>query len=127
MSKVVQVDLELKKAFQELQAKMIETKQKIKMADIQIEQLNHTKAHSKLTQTEILKLKPNNKMYEGIGRMFVFTDKDTINQHVQERYDKADEKIKTLENSKSYLERSLKDSENNLREMIQQRKDKGEL
>ena len=64
---------------------MIETKQKIKMADIQIEQLNHTKAHSKLTQTEILKLKPNNKMYEGIGRMFVFTDKDTINQHVQER------------------------------------------
>lgn len=43
------------------------------------------------------------------------------------RFEKADEKIKTLENSKVYLERSLKDSENNLREMIQQRKDKDEL
>lgn len=43
------------------------------------------------------------------------------------RHEKADEKIKSLENSKVFLERSLKDSENNLREMIQQRKDKDEL
>lgn len=64
---------------------MIETKQKIKIADIQIEQLNHTKAHSKLTQTEIFKLKPDNRMYEGVGRMFIHADMDTIKQHVQER------------------------------------------
>lgn len=72
-------------AFQELQAKMIDSKQKIKMADIQIDHLNATKAHAKLTQSEISKLKPDNKLYEGVGRMFVYAEMDTIKKHVEER------------------------------------------
>lgn len=126
-AKTVQVDLELKKAFQELQAKMIETKQKIKLADIQIEQLKRQKAHAELTEKEILGLKPDIRTYEGVGRMFIYADLMTVHTHLKERHEKAEERIKTLENSKVYLERSLKDSENNLREMIQQRKDKDEL
>nr|KAF6347171.1 prefoldin subunit 1 [Pipistrellus kuhlii] len=50
------VDLELKKAFTELQAKVIDTQQKVKLADIQIEQLNRTKKHAHLTDTEIMTL-----------------------------------------------------------------------
>ncbi|PSN40340.1 Prefoldin subunit 1 [Blattella germanica] len=78
MSKTV--DLELKKAFSELQQKMLETTQKLKLADIQIESLKRSQQHAQLTEKEI-------------------------------------------SNNKNYLERNLKESENNLREMVQQRKE----
>ncbi|KAG8133076.1 putative Prefoldin 1 protein [Naja naja] len=58
------VDLELKKAFSELQAKVIETQQKVKLADIQIDQLNRTKKHAHLTDTEIMTLAEETRMYE---------------------------------------------------------------
>uniref|UniRef100_A0A674K5K4 Prefoldin subunit 1 n=1 Tax=Terrapene triunguis TaxID=2587831 RepID=A0A674K5K4_9SAUR len=64
------VDLELKKAFTELQAKVIDTQQKVKLADIQIEQLNRTKKHAHLTDTEIMTLVDETRMYEGVGRIF---------------------------------------------------------
>ncbi|XP_038952889.1 prefoldin subunit 1 isoform X1 [Rattus norvegicus] len=63
------VDLELKKAFTELQAKVIDTQQKVKLADIQIEQLNRTKKHAHLTDTEIMTLVDETNMYEGVGRI----------------------------------------------------------
>jgi hypothetical protein len=43
-------DLELKKAFGELQGKMVETQQKMKLSDLQIENLKRTITHSQLTQ-----------------------------------------------------------------------------
>ncbi|NXS45728.1 PFD1 protein, partial [Balaeniceps rex] len=63
------VDLELKKAFSELQAKVIDTQQKVKLADIQIEQLSKTKKHAHLTDTEVMMLVDETRMYEGVGRM----------------------------------------------------------
>ena len=62
------------------------------------------------------------KMYESVGRMFILTPLDDIQSHLKNRLNTADEKIKTLENNKAYLERNLKESENNLRELVQQRK-----
>ena len=56
-------------AFSELQVKMIDRQQKVKLADLQIEQLNRMKKHSNLTHTEITGLPPNTRMYEGVGRM----------------------------------------------------------
>ena len=38
--------MELKKAFMELQSKMVDTKQKLKMADLQIENLKRTITHA---------------------------------------------------------------------------------
>ncbi|VCX40076.1 unnamed protein product [Gulo gulo] len=57
------VDLELK-AFTELQAKIIDTQQKVKLADIQTEQLNRTKKHAPLTDTEIMTLVDDTNMYK---------------------------------------------------------------
>ncbi|XP_072605873.1 prefoldin subunit 1 isoform X1 [Vulpes vulpes] len=71
------VDLELKKAFTELQAKVIDTQQKVKLADIQIEQLNRTKKHAHLTDTEIMTLVDETNMYEGVGRIFYSFMRDT--------------------------------------------------
>ncbi|KAL0280968.1 UNVERIFIED_CONTAM: hypothetical protein PYX00_002109 [Menopon gallinae] len=127
MSKVVQVDMELKKAFQELQAKMVETAQKIKIANVQIDELKRQKTRAELTESEIVTLDPSTKLYQSVGQMFLSTDMPSVLKLLKSRSQTADEKIKNLESSKEYLEKSLKDSENNLREMVQQRKERDEL
>ncbi len=58
-------------AFAELQAKMIDTQQKAKLADLQIEQLSRMKKHANLTHGEITALPNSTRMYEGAGRMYV--------------------------------------------------------
>uniref|UniRef100_A0A672K0U5 Prefoldin subunit 1 n=1 Tax=Sinocyclocheilus grahami TaxID=75366 RepID=A0A672K0U5_SINGR len=146
------VDLELKKAFAELQAKMIDTQQKVKLADLQIEQLSRMKKHANLTQAEITSLPNTTRMYEGAGRMyvhfcwckscpeckfftlfivlttfslfsrFILQSKDEIANQLLEKQKTADEKIKELEQKKTYLERSVKDAEDNIREMLMSRR-----
>ncbi|XP_043925310.1 prefoldin subunit 1 [Protopterus annectens] len=116
------VDMELKKAFAELQAKMIDTQQKVKLADIQIEQMNRTKKHAKLTDSEILTLPDETRMYEGIGRMFILQSKRLIHKQLVEKQKVADGKIKELEQRKAYLERSVKEAEDNIREMLAARR-----
>ncbi|XP_007903713.1 prefoldin subunit 1 [Callorhinchus milii] len=116
------VDLELKKAFAELQAKVIDTQQKAKLADLQIEQLNRTKKHAYLTDGEISTMPEDARMFEGVGRMFILQPKAMIHSQLQEKQKMADEKIKELEQRKSYLERSVKDAEDNIREMLSARR-----
>jgi len=45
--------MELKQAFAELQSKVVESKQKIKLHDLQIENMKRSITHSTLTDTEI--------------------------------------------------------------------------
>ncbi|KAL4659795.1 prefoldin subunit 1 [Arapaima gigas] len=116
------IDLELKKAFAELQSKMIDTQQKVKLADLQIEQLTRVKKHANLTHAEIAMLPDSTRMYEGVGRMFILQSKSEINSQLTEKQRTADEKIKELEQKKTYLERSVKEAEDNIREMLMSRR-----
>ncbi|XP_013792665.1 prefoldin subunit 1-like [Limulus polyphemus] len=93
----IPVDLELKKAFQELQTKMVETTQKLKMSDIQIESLKKTIQHAKLTDSEILSLPADTRMYQGLGRTFLLTTPQDIKKDIEEKIKTSDEKIKNLE------------------------------
>merc|ERR1712007_95238 len=115
MAKQTQMDVELKKAFGELQQKMVETSQKLKLADIQIDSLKRTITHAQLTDKEIGLLPAETRTYESLGRMFILRESTAVRENLND-------KIKTLEGNKTYLERNLKESENNIREMIQHRK-----
>ncbi|KTG36547.1 hypothetical protein cypCar_00014700 [Cyprinus carpio] len=90
-------------AFAELQAKMVDTQQKVKLADLQIEQLSRMKKHANLTHAEIKSLPDSTRMYEGAGRMyghffwFILQSKDEIANQLSEKQKTADEKIKDLE------------------------------
>ncbi|XP_077448699.1 prefoldin subunit 1 [Stigmatopora argus] len=116
------VDLELKKAFSELQVKMIDTQQKVKLANLQIEQLTHVQKHANLTRAEIDTLGDDTRMYEGVGRMFILQSKEGITQQLKTKQKTAEEKIKELEQKKVYLERSVKEAEDNIREMLLSRR-----
>ncbi|XP_032686933.1 prefoldin subunit 1 [Odontomachus brunneus] len=117
-------DQELKQAFSKLQEKMVDTSQKLKLADIQIDKLRRTKQRAELTMKEIDYLPENTRIYESVGRMFLLDDINSIKNMLDTRMKTSDEKIKTLENNKTYLQRNLKESEDDIREMIQQRQNK---
>ncbi|NWS35269.1 PFD1 protein, partial [Polioptila caerulea] len=110
-------------AFTELQAKVMDTQQKVKLADLQIEQLTKTKKHAHLTDTEVMMLVDETRMYEGVGRSQIFPKpKGVIHNQLLEKQRIAEEKIKELEQKKSYLERSVKEAEDNIREMLMARR-----
>ncbi|XP_070544747.1 prefoldin subunit 1-like [Ptychodera flava] len=115
------VDMELKKAFQDHQAMMIDVTQKIKVAEVQKESLKRQEQHAKLTTAELESLPDDVRLYEGVGRMFLLQEKSTILESLRSKIDKSEEKIKNLEANKAYLERSIKESEDNIREMLQQK------
>uniref|UniRef100_A0A4X2LH96 Prefoldin subunit 1 n=1 Tax=Vombatus ursinus TaxID=29139 RepID=A0A4X2LH96_VOMUR len=81
------VNLELKKAFTKLQAKAIDTQQKVKLTEMQVKQLNRTKTHVHLTDTEIVTLLDETHMYEGVGRMFILQSKEVIHNQLLEKQD----------------------------------------
>jgi prefoldin subunit 1 len=56
-------DMELKAAFAELQSKMIDSKQKIKLHDLQIENLKRSGTHALLTDQEISQLPEETKVW----------------------------------------------------------------
>jgi len=116
------VDLELKKAFMELQKKMVETQGQMRICDVQIDALGKEKRKIELTQNEIGALPEETKLYQSIGRMFLFKSKPDIMQVLKTEYKDSESKISELEAKKTYLERSVKSSEENLREMVSQRR-----
>ena len=115
-------DMELHKAFMELQSKMLDAKQKMKMADIQIESLKRSITHTELTSTELKSLPENTRLYESVGRMFILSSRPEVTNTLEKKKENSNEKIKNLEANKTYLDRSVKDSENSLRELVAQRR-----
>lgn len=113
-----QVDLELKKAFEDLQVKMLNNRTQVKVIGAQSEQLKRQIQHAKLTEAEIAQLDTSVRMYEGIGRMFVLSDKSKVLKNLEDKSKSCETKITSLEKTKEYLDKSLKDSENSLRELI---------
>nr|CAH7721379.1 unnamed protein product [Callosobruchus chinensis] len=62
-------------------------------------------------------------MYESVGRMFILTPANKVKENLKTKQTTADDKIKVQENNKLYLETSLKEAANNLRELVQHKKD----
>ena len=113
-----QVDLELKKAFEEMQVKIVNTKNQMKMISTQSDGLKRQIQHSKLTEAEIKALSDSVRLYEGIGRMFCLSDKPSVLKSLEEKGKSCEQKIVGLDKSKEYLEKSQKESQDSLRELI---------
>jgi len=114
----IPVDMELKLAFRGLQEKMMTTQQQLKISDMQIEQLKRQITHAQLVEKEIKNLPAETNMYEGVGRIFVKQPSSTVDKNLKEKVQTCGEKIKSIESNKVYLERSIKEGEENLRELV---------
>ena len=76
---------------------MIETSQKLKLADMQIETFKRSMTHAQLTDKEISHLPSETKMYESVGRMFVLKESSVTRSNLDNKIKSCQEKIKNLE------------------------------
>lgn len=72
---------------------------------------------------EISTLSDGTKTYDSVGRMFVLTDLPVIKDNLQKRQSNATTRIATLETSKQYLSKSIKEAQDNMREMVALKRD----
>lgn len=82
---------------------MVETSQKLKLADMQIETLKRNMIHAQLTDKEISQLPADTKTYESVGRMFVLKESTEARKNLENKVKSCEEKIKTLEVIKSFI------------------------
>lgn len=83
--------LELKEAFTELQAKVMDTQQKVRLTDIQTKQLNRKKKYAHLTDIDTMTLIEEANMCEGLGRMCILQSKElTHNQLLEKKKTKTE-------------------------------------
>ena len=76
---------------------MVETSQKLKLADLQIETLKRNITHSQLTDKEINQLPTDTKIYESVGRMFVLKTITEARTNLENKIKNSEEKVKSLE------------------------------
>jgi len=115
-------DSELKKAFQELQAKMVTTTQQVKLAEAQIAQLKRNISHAKLTEQQMSCLPEETRTYQSVGRMFILEPVEQLRSDLKNKITEGEEKIKTIEKNKDFLQKNVKDHENAIREMLTTRR-----
>lgn len=116
------MDLELKKAFVELQQKMVSTSQKLQLKDLQINQVKQLKEENVKALEELASMSDDTTVYQSVGRSFILNDINQMKEHLSSVNKAMDEKINILQNDKVFLTRSLAQSEENLRELVQQKK-----
>lgn len=115
------VDLELKKHFEELQAQVVDTRVKMKQIDVQMDAQKKLITHSTITKSEIVGLPEDVRAYESLGRMFVLRKKSEIEEMLDSKITTGTDRMHSLETNKKYLETSLKERENSLRELVSQK------
>uniref|UniRef100_A0A0R3RVN8 Nuclear pore complex protein Nup88 n=1 Tax=Elaeophora elaphi TaxID=1147741 RepID=A0A0R3RVN8_9BILA len=113
--------VQLKKAFRELQTKVVDTNRRLQLGDSLKTQQEQKRRRAELTKTQLLELDKNTPVYMAIGRIFA---KGTIESEIarhEEEIVKAEEKIAAIDHQRKYLEKNLAESEKNIRELVQSR------
>lgn len=116
------MDLELKKAFSEMQMNKIESTKKIRLLDIQTDSLKVSKQRVELTNKEISQLNPDTKVYASVGRMFVLSNVPSLTEEMKTKQSNFEEIISQCEKNKDFLLKNLKEQEDSLRELVQQKR-----
>uniref|UniRef100_A0A914WSY7 Prefoldin subunit 1 n=1 Tax=Plectus sambesii TaxID=2011161 RepID=A0A914WSY7_9BILA len=115
------VDMQLKKAFQDLQVQMIETKQRLRQGELISDAQKSQIRVAEITKQELLSLPETTPTYQAVGRMFVRRSVTESVSAQDKRMSVAQEKIASIQKHREYLEKSMKDAEGNLRDMVQSR------
>ena len=115
-----EVEQELRNQFKELQLAVLESKKKIRQMDAQLDMLGKGSLRSKLVRNEITSIVDDVRLYQSLGRMFYLQDKKQIVDTLDKVQEEREQNSKQLQDNKNFLEKSMKDKENSLREFINQ-------
>uniref|UniRef100_A0A1Q3FFI4 Putative molecular chaperone prefoldin subunit 1 n=1 Tax=Culex tarsalis TaxID=7177 RepID=A0A1Q3FFI4_CULTA len=116
------MDMELKKAFTEMQVNKIESTKKIRLLDMKTDSLKVSKQRVELTNKEVSQLNPDTKVYASVGRMFVLSDVPSLTEEMKTKQSNFEEIIGQCEKNKEFLLKNLREQEESLRELVQQKR-----
>ncbi|ETN63812.1 prefoldin subunit 1 [Anopheles darlingi] len=116
------MDLELKKAFTEMQVNKIESTKKIRLLDLKTDSLKLSKQRVEVTNKHVSTLAPDTKVYSSVGRMYVLSDVPSLVEQMKSKQTSFEEMIAQCEKNKDFLIKNLKEQEESLRELVQQKK-----
>ncbi|CAM6094912.1 unnamed protein product [Calypogeia fissa] len=109
-----------KEAFVELQGRLVETTTKLKQVQMQIRNKEAEKKRAFLTLEELNSLPDKTNTYKSVGRAFIHMPMGTLVTEQQTKTEDCDSTLATLQTSKDYLERQMKEVESSFRELLQQ-------
>ncbi|XP_027204611.1 prefoldin subunit 1 [Dermatophagoides pteronyssinus] len=115
-------DPELTRAFQELQIQVLNTREKVRHIEAEIQACERQALIYELTKKTVADLKSDHQCFIGLGRAFARQEPSQVLAQLDSRIGKNQEKIRTIKQAKDYQEAKVKETENNIREMIQQKK-----
>ncbi|KAL3625227.1 prefolding complex chaperone subunit [Castilleja foliolosa] len=113
-------DETVRTAFLEIQGRMIETTAKLKQVQIQLRNKEAEKKRAYLTLEELKQLADDTNTYKSIGRTFILEPKSALMEEQEQKFKDSETAISSLQTSKEYLEKQMAETENNLRELLQQ-------
>ncbi|XP_053666415.1 prefoldin subunit 1 [Anopheles marshallii] len=116
------MDPELKKAFTEMQVNKIESTKKIRLLHMKTDSLKLSKQRIEVTNRHISNLDPATRVYASVGRMYVLNDVPTLTEQLKTNHASYEEMIAQCEKNKDFLIKNLKEQEESLRELVQQKK-----
>ncbi len=114
----VYLDDESREAFMELQQKIVSTSQRLKLSNMQIDQLTSQNKRAKLVEAELAGVPTTTKVYQGVGRMFMLEPMEKIKSSLEVKVKNNQEKIAEIESNKTILEKHLEENQKNMREFI---------
>ncbi|BBN10590.1 prefoldin subunit 1 [Marchantia polymorpha subsp. ruderalis] len=109
-----------KEAFVELQGRLVETTTKLKQVQMQVRNKEVEKKRAFLTLEELNSLAENTNTYKSVGKAFFLTPMVTLVTEQKAKTEECDTTLATLQGSKEYLERQMKEVESSFRELLQQ-------
>ncbi|CAM8888792.1 unnamed protein product [Rhodiola kirilowii] len=107
-------------AFLEIQGRMIEITGKLKQVQTQMRNKEGERKRAFLTLEELKQLSSDTNTYKSIGRTFVLEPPSVLMGEQEQKFKDSEAAIVSLQTSKEYLEKQLKEVETNLRELLQQ-------
>ncbi|KXJ70369.1 hypothetical protein RP20_CCG023906 [Aedes albopictus] len=105
-----------------MQMNKIESTKKIRLLDMKTDSLKVSKQRVELTNKEISQLNADTKVYASVGRMFVLSDVPSLTDEMKIKQNNFEEMIGQCEKNKEFLLKNLKEQEDSLRELVQQKR-----
>uniref|UniRef100_A0A914IAZ6 Prefoldin subunit 1 n=1 Tax=Globodera rostochiensis TaxID=31243 RepID=A0A914IAZ6_GLORO len=115
-------DAQLRKAFQELQGQILESRDKQKNAEITKMAMKQNIRIAEIVKSQLEKVPKDRTVYRTVGRIFL---KETVDSEIERQnadIETCTERIAVMDRQKGYLDKTIAETEKNLRELIQTRR-----
>ena len=112
------VDENDRQQFVKMQREMLVETNKLRKLESQQRDSEREKKRSQLTLQELASLPEDVNTYRTIGRTFVLTSKQDMTKELEQSVTDNEEFLKTSKDKKVYLEKQVKEAEDNIRELL---------